>query len=205
MNTLNLYNDTAVSETHGICIYACIYHVQTNSLLTGSEYIPVDHLQVHQSLDLLHDDANRFTHWIYGRLSANNNSAGWLIKQLSSFIYRFISFSESLFWARLKSDINKNCCRVSVSTSFAQSRLVSVLTSIKFPSFCESKSRHPRNFLVSVSTSKKFLSLDEFRSWHPRNFKVSMGLGLDIYKTSKSLSVIKPRKAKQKESNQITR
>ena len=67
---------------------------------------------------------------------------------------------------------------VSVSTSFAQSRLVSVSTSIDFP------------------------SLDESRSRHPRNLSVSMSLGLDIHKISKSCWVIKQRKAKQKESNQ---
>ena len=70
---------------------------------------------------------------------------------------------------------------VSVSTSFAQSRLVSVSTCIKFPSLDKSRSRHPRNFSVtmslsldiqeifqsrwvSVSTSIEFFSLDESRS-----------------------------------------
>ena len=53
-------------------------------------------------------------------------------------------------------EISESLDGVSVSTSFAQSRLVSVSTSIDFP------------------------SLDEYRSRHPRNFSVSMSLGLDI-------------------------
>ena len=58
------------------------------------------------------------------------------------------------------SEISKSLDGVSVSTSFAQSRVVSVSTSIKFP------------------------SLDESRSQHPRNFSVSMSLGLDIQEIS---------------------
>ena len=84
---------------------------------------------------------------------------------------------DSIAW-RLFSEMSESLDGVSVSTSFAQSRL------------------------VSVSTSEKFLSLDESRSRHPRNLSVSMSLGLDIHKISKSCWVIKQRKAKQKESNQ---
>ena len=118
----------------------------------------------------------------------------------------------------IRAEISESLDGVSVSTSFTQSRPVSVLTSIKFSSLDESRSRHPRNFSlsmslsldiqenlqsrwVSVSTSKKFLSLDESRSRHPINLSVSMSLNLDIHKVSKSLWVIQPRKAKQKESN----
>ena len=92
---------------------------------------------------------------------------------------------------------------VSDSISFAQSQLVSVSTSIKFPSLEESHSRHPRNFSVSmslsldiqeisqswwvsVSTSTKFSSLDESRFRHPSNFSVLMSLGLDIQEISQS-------------------
>ena len=49
------------------------------------------------------------------------------------------------------SEISKSLDGVSVSTSFAQSRVVSVSTSIKFPSFNRSQSRHPRNVPVSMS------------------------------------------------------
>ena len=98
-------------------------------------------------------------------------------------------------------EISESLDGVSVSTSFAQSRLVSVSTSIKFPGLDESRSRHLWNSSVSmslgldiqeisqsrwvsVSTSKKFYSLDESRSQHPRNFSVSMSLGLDIHEIS---------------------
>ena len=59
-----------------------------------------------------------------------------------------------------------------VSTSFALSRLVSVLTSIKFPIFNEFRPWHHRYF--SVSTSKKFSSLNESWSQHPLNLAVSV-------------------------------
>ena len=59
-------------------------------------------------------------------------------------------------------EINESLDGVSVSTSFAQSRL------------------------VSVSTSSIFPSLDESRSRHPPNFQVSMILGLDIQQISQS-------------------
>ena len=94
-------------------------------------------------------------------------------------------------------EISDSLDGVSLSTSFAQSKLVSVSTSIKLPSLNESRSHHPKNFSVSmslsldiqeifqsqwvpVSTSKKFLSLDESQSGHPKNFPVSMSPGLYI-------------------------
>ena len=52
--------------------------------------------------------------------------------------------------AKLSSEISESLDGVSVSTSFAQSRLASVSTSFKFPSLDEFQSRHPRNFPVSV-------------------------------------------------------
>ena len=80
---------------------------------------------------------------------------------------------------------------VSVLTSFAQSLLVLVSTSNKFPSLNESWSQQPRYFSpsmslgldiqeisqsrwVSVLTSKIFLSLNESRSWHPTYIPVSV-------------------------------
>ena len=66
--------------------------------------------------------------------------------------------------------------KVSVSTTFCRSRLVSVSIS--------TKSEGSR--WVSVSTTTKFQSLDESRSRHPQNFKVSMSLGLDIHNILKS-------------------
>ena len=56
---------------------------------------------------------------------------------------------------------------------------------------------------VLISTSKKFLCLDESWSWHPTYIPVSMSLSLDIHKLSKFCRAIKPKIAKQKESNQI--
>ena len=96
---------------------------------------------------------------------------------------------------------------VSVLTSFAQSLLVLVSTSNKFPSLDESWSRHPRNISLSMSlgldiqdisqsrwvsvlTSKIFLSLDESRSQHPTYIPVSMSHSLEIHKSSKSWWVI---------------
>ena len=105
---------------------------------------------------------------------------------------------------------------VSVLTSFAQSLLVLVSTSNKFPSLDESWSQQPRYFspsmslgldiqeisqsrLVSVLTSKIFLSLDESRSRHPTYIPVSMSHSLNIHKLSKSCWAILSQK---KESNQ---
>ena len=51
----------------------------------------------------------------------------------------------------LPPEISESLDGVSVSTSFAQSRVVSVSTSIKFPGLDESQSQHPRNFSVSMS------------------------------------------------------
>ena len=118
----------------------------------------------------------------------NNNSEGpyWLGLSYSLLLYR-------PFWAEISECLDG----VSVSTSFAQSQLVSVLTSIKFPNLDESRSQHQRNLSVlmslsldiqeifqsrwvSVSTSKKFLSLDESRYQHPRTLSDLMSLGLDI-------------------------
>jgi len=52
---------------------------------------------------------------------------------------------------------------VSVSTSLAQSRLVSVSTSSKFPSLDESRSRHPANFQVSMSLGLDILEISQSR------------------------------------------
>ena len=78
-------------------------------------------------------------------------------------------------------EISESLDGVAVSISFAQSRLVLVSISIKYPSLDESRSRHPRNFSVSMS-----LSLNEFQSRHPRNFPVLRSLGLDIQEISQS-------------------
>ena len=68
----------------------------------------------------------------------------------------------AIFGLKSGAEINESLDGVSVSTSFVQSRL------------------------VSVSTSSKFPSLNEFRSRHPPNFQVSMSLGLDIQQISQS-------------------
>ena len=56
-------------------------------------------------------------------------------------------------------EISKIFDGVTVSTSFAQSRLVMVSTSIAFPSLHWSRSRHPRIFSVSMSLG---LDIQEF-------------------------------------------
>ena len=63
---------------------------------------------------------------------------------------------------RYVAEISETLDEVSVSTTFVQSRLVSVSTTTEFP------------------------SLDESRSRQPQNFPVSMSLGLDNHKISQS-------------------
>ena len=80
-------------------------------------------------------------------------------------------------------EISETLDEVSVSTTFVQSRLVSVSTTTEIPSLDESRSRQPQNFPVSMSLgldTTEFPSLDESRSRQPQNLIVSMSLGLNI-------------------------
>merc|ERR1711893_114616 len=86
-------------------------------------------------------------------------------------------------------EISETLDEVSVSTTFVQSRLVSVSTTTEIPSLDESRSRQPRNFPVSMSLdldTTEFPSLDESRSRQPQNFPVSMSLGLNNHRNSQS-------------------
>ena len=92
--------------------------------------------------------------------------------------------------------------KVSVSTSFAQSRWVSVsastkipslewvsvLTSTKTPSLDESRSSHAPTFPSSDESQSQhllnFMVWDESRSWHLSYLPVSMSLGLNTFKLS---------------------
>ena len=67
---------------------------------------------------------------------------------------------QKIFW--------KSLVKVSVSTTFVQSRWVSVSTTTKLASLDESRSRQLRNFLVSMS-----LGLDNLRKSESRKVSVS--------------------------------
>merc|ERR1711873_391108 len=82
-------------------------------------------------------------------------------------------------------EISETLDEVSVSTTFVQSRLVSVSTTKEIPSLDESRSRQPQNFPVSMSLgldTTEFPSLDESQSRQPQNFPVSMSLSLDNHR-----------------------
>ena len=113
-----------------------------------------------------------------------------ILATLTNFILptSFFELYHSNFWGSITtiiSEIRETLEEVLVSTTFVQSRLVSVSKTTEIPSLDESRSRHHRisqSRWVSVSTATEFPSLDESRSQQPQKFPVSMSLGLDNHR-----------------------
>ena len=60
-------------------------------------------------------------------------------------------------------EISETLDEVSVSTTFVQSRLVSVSTTTEIPSLDESRSRQPQNLIVSMSLGLNINRISKYR------------------------------------------